>query len=288
MNERIGSTLTHLRVPFSYFLLPIYLAALASAPFESGRAAAVFVIFHLLVYPASNAFNSYFDRDEGPIGGIERPPPVYGSLLWAALALDAAALFWAFALGPLPIWAVLGYGTGSKLYSWDRVRIKSRPWLGWLWTGLGQGTLTFISMAAASSGLGLDRLGRGTYAGSAIIGVFLLGVYPLTQVYQHAEDARRGDMTISRRLGVRGTFLLSGACLGAAVAGFFFWVAAAGGPVWAALYLATQAPALAYFLWWARAVFRDEGNADFRRAMRMNTLASTFMNLFFVGFLLLH
>jgi hypothetical protein len=43
------STILHLRFPFSYFLMPIYLMALTFVPVADGfRAAVVFVVLHLL------------------------------------------------------------------------------------------------------------------------------------------------------------------------------------------------------------------------------------------------
>jgi 1,4-dihydroxy-2-naphthoate octaprenyltransferase len=120
------------------------------------------------------------------------------------------------------------------------------------------------------------------WAGTATAALFLWGVYPLTQVYQHEEDARHGDLTISRLVGVRGTFVLSAAFLGAAVACFV--VLFVLGPGWptALLFLGIQTPTLVYFLWWAFGVWRRPERADFRRTMGMNLLASGLMNLFFL------
>ncbi|HCM28685.1 MAG TPA: ubiquinone biosynthesis protein UbiA [Treponema sp.] len=286
MNAKLRSTLLHLRFPFSFFLLPIYLAALAAVSFEAGKALAVFAIFHLLLYPASNGFNSYFDKDEGPIGGLALPPPVSRSLLFAALSLDAVALVFSFAVSPACGAAALVYGTASKLYSWDRVRIKRLPVTGWLMTGFGQGAFTFLCMAFVSAGRGPAGLGASAYSGALLITLFLLGVYPLTQIYQHGEDARRGDLTISRLLGIRGTLVLAAAFLGAATTGFCAWTAALGGPWWAAAFLLAQLPALFYFLHWALRVFRDERAADHRSTMRMNLIASSFMSLYFALFLI--
>ena len=59
-----------------FFLLPIWLAAMAAVPrgsLDRGAALQLFLVFHFLLYPASNGFNSYFDRDEGPIGGSRDP-----------------------------------------------------------------------------------------------------------------------------------------------------------------------------------------------------------------------
>ncbi len=287
MTGNCRSTLLHLRFPFSLFLLPIFLGAVAAERFDSARIIPVLVIFHLLLYPASNGFNSYFDKDEGPIGGIAVPPPVSPSLLLASLLLDAVALVWSFLISPVSGIAAIVYGTGSKLYSWDKVRIKRMPFVGWIWTGLGQGTITFLAMSAMLSGRNPVALDRAAYAGSLLVTTFLLGVYPLTQVYQHDEDARRGDMTISRRLGIRGTFMLAGVFFGAAALGFFLWIASIGTMIWSCIFLGMQVPSMAYFLVWAARVFRDPGQANHRNTMRMNSIASSAMSLFFILFITL-
>ena len=86
------STLLHLRLLFSAFLLPVFLFALSQVPqINWQNAILTFVIWHLLVYPASNGYNSYFDKDEGSIALIEKPPPVDKSLYFFALLLDVIA-----------------------------------------------------------------------------------------------------------------------------------------------------------------------------------------------------
>ena len=286
----LRSTLIHLRLPFFFFLMPIWLAALAALPragIDWAMAFQLFFVFHFLLYPASNGFNSYFDRDEGPIGGIAKPPEVHRSLLATCLCLDALGLAWAFMAGPLFGLATLVYGTGSKLYSWDRIRIKRRPILGWLMTGFGQGAFTLLSMAIVAGG-GLGVLGRAPVLWAAgLITAFLLGVYPLTQIYQHEEDARRGDLTISRLVGIRGTFVLAAACLGLASLGFVPWIAGMSGPLWATSFLLANLPALGYFLAWARRATRDPQAANFRSTTTMSLLASGLMNAWFILYLFL-
>jgi 1,4-dihydroxy-2-naphthoate octaprenyltransferase len=283
------STLLHLRLPFFFFLAPIWLFALASAalaaPVEPFKAAAVFVIFHFLLYPASNGFNSYYDRDRGPIGGLASPPELSPSLMPVALGLDALALIAGFILDPLLGLAALLYGIGSKLYSWDRTRLKARPIGGWLATGFGQGALTYLSMVATMSPAGFGILAKepGTILWGALLQtLFLLGVYPLTQVYQHEEDERRGDLTISRLLGVRGTFVLAACFLAAAMVGIAAWLATRFSLQWAILFLLVQAPTPVIFAAWARRSFRDAAAADFRSCMVMNFSASGLMNLFLI------
>ena len=281
MPRRWLSTLIHLRLPFSLFLLPIFLFGLFMNPAAAGPAWSAFLIIHLLVYPASHAYNTWYDRDEQPIGLIETPPPVHVSLIWTAWLLDAAALVWSWFVGPLFFAAMVLYTLGSKLYSWRVTRWKKRPFAGWLGVGLVQGSLTYVAVV---QGLGqpLPWNDACVWGGAVTAALFLWGVYPLTQVYQHEEDARHGDLTISRLVGIRGTFVLSAVFLGAAMAGFEALFLPIKGWTTAVLLLALQAPTLGYFLWWARGVWTDPARADFRRTMGMNTLASGLMNLFFL------
>src|SRR5215510_15275191 len=83
----------HLRIPFSYYLLPVYLFSLSASPnLNQPRMIWVFVIIHLFLYPASNGFNSYFDKDEKSIGGLKNPLPVTKGLYYLSLTFDLIAL----------------------------------------------------------------------------------------------------------------------------------------------------------------------------------------------------
>ena len=88
------STIKLLRLPFSVFLSPIYFFALSEVPdINWTNAILVFIILHLLIYPASNGYNSYMDRDTGSIGGIEKPPPPSRQLFFVTIVLDILAIF---------------------------------------------------------------------------------------------------------------------------------------------------------------------------------------------------
>jgi 4-hydroxybenzoate polyprenyltransferase len=286
------STLLHIRLPFSWFLLPIYMLGLVFAPtIDAKNALIVFSVLHIFLFTASNGFNSYYDRDEHSIGGLRRPPQVTKDLLWFSLILDAIGLglallvSWEFALG------CFIYGIASKLYSWDVTRIKRHGLLSWIFVGFGQGTCVFFLVVMSIT--------RNAYAsfstiGHAILpaifaGCFLLGVYPLTQIYQHAEDARRGDMTLSRMLGILNTFYCAAIFIGAAIIGFFLCLQERLSHLAAYLFLGLLTPAVYYFGKWFFTCRRRPEYADFDHCMRMNILASTGLNLFgAVAFFLLH
>ncbi len=81
-----SSSWLHLRIPFSYFLLPVFLFSLAISPNISEKSIFwTFIIVHLFLYPASNGYNSYFDKDEQSIGGLKNPPPVNKGLYYLSV-----------------------------------------------------------------------------------------------------------------------------------------------------------------------------------------------------------
>src|ERR1700744_6062963 len=93
MTTSRSSTLQLLRLPFSFFLMPVYWFALSQVVDRDwARAVLIFVILHALVYPASNGYNSYMDRDTTPIGGLAHPLQPTRQLFWVTLVLDIAAL----------------------------------------------------------------------------------------------------------------------------------------------------------------------------------------------------
>src|SRR5688572_15422596 len=86
-------TVKLLRIPFSLYLMPVYLLALSqAASIRPAEAIFSFVIIHLLVYPASNGYNSYVDKDEGSIGGLEHPPRPTSELFYTTLVLDMLSI----------------------------------------------------------------------------------------------------------------------------------------------------------------------------------------------------
>src|SRR5687767_4632536 len=131
------SSWLHLRIPFSFFLLPVFLFSLSISPnFNGSRLFWVFVIVHLLLYPASNGYNSYFDKDEKSIGGLKNPPPTKPGLYYLALLLDALAIILGFLMVNATFAIMLFiYGMISKRYSPPSFRWKKHGVISLLLTG---------------------------------------------------------------------------------------------------------------------------------------------------------
>lgn len=276
----------HLRIPFSLFLMPVFGFALSQTESPNwSRAGWAFLILHFLIYPASNAYNSYYDRDEGPIGGLKSPPPVDDRLLKVAWFLDVLGLLLSTLLVSLPFaGAMLVYGLISRAYSYEGIRLKRYPVLSWLVVGAFQGAFTYLAVTQAVDEVPLPQLMQPTYLFPAVLSTLnLWAFYPVTQIYQHDEDARRGDLTLSRLLGIRGTFLFVAGFFALAATGFCVLFAGrywSGIPL-AAWYLAFLVPGIGYFLVWLRRAWPDARQADFQSTMTLTLLGTQGLNLFF-------
>jgi 4-hydroxybenzoate polyprenyltransferase len=272
-----------LRIPFSLFLMPIFWFALSAVPEEVTfwRAAAVFLILHVLVYPTSNGYNSYYDRDEGSIGGLKHPPQVTESLYWLVLAFDVLAVVLSAFLSLWFAVLVLIYLLVSKAYSYKGIRLKQYPLGSTLVVVIFQGAFTFL-MVQVGIGVSEATLWQNTNLLLALVSsLFLCGSYPLTQVYQHQEDARRGDRTLSLLLGINGTFLFAAVSLLLAIALLLYTYWLRNEQVHSLLFLLCTFPVLAVFTWWIWQVRQSPRAASFENTMRMNKVSSLSMSLAF-------
>jgi 4-hydroxybenzoate polyprenyltransferase len=276
-----------MRIPFSVYLMPIFWFALSSLErFSYGRAAAVFLILHLLVYPASNGYNSYFDRDEGSIGGLKNPPRVTQSLFRLVVLFDTLAVGTALLLD---LWfglAILVYLLVSKAYSYDKIRLKKYPIASTVVVIFFQGAFTYF-LVQVGTGLTGPQLWEPTNLWLAgVSSLFLCGSYPLTQIYQHTEDAQRGDRTLSLLLGIRGTWIFAGLSLlvASGILLAIYWLTGQNPAI--VIFLACTLPVTLFFGWWVRQMEKDPGQANFDNTMRMNKISALSISLAFLLILL--
>ena len=280
------SSFVHFRFLFSVFLLPVFLFALSQAPqVHAFEALLTFVIWHVLIYPASNGFNSYFDKDEGSIALVEKPPPVDKSLYVFSLILDFAGIILAYLVSVELLAAVLLYGIFSKLYSHPSTRLKKFPVVSFLIVFIFQGACVYWSSYAAVSRLTLANGWNFNFTLAGFICSCLIGAtYPLTQVYQHKEDRKRGDKTLSMVLGIRGSFIFSAVLFAIATVMLFIYWRNLSELLYFWLFLPFAIPVFFVFLDWLLKVLRDEKEANFKNMSRM-TLVSGLMMLLYFGML---
>lgn len=279
------SSWLHLRIPFSYYLLPVFLFSLSVSPNISEQPLLwTFLIIHFFLYPASNGFNSYFDKDEKSIGGLKNPPPVNKGLYFLSLFFDAIAI--ALALWKVSVdFAIMIfiYGLVSKAYSHPIIRLKKYAITSWFIAGLFQGAFTFMMCYMGVNKYEFWQTLKPSILFPAFLSSALLwGSYPMTQVYQHDEDAKRGDQTLSLRLGVKGTFWFVLVMFSASTIGYVIYFVNYFSAQYAFIFLLALSPVILFFLFWFYQVSKDPQKADYSRTMWLNFISATCLSVFFV------
>lgn len=274
------STIQLLRFPFSLFLMPVYWFALSQVKaIHSGHAVLVFVILHGLVYPASNGYNSYMDRDTSSIGGLKQPLPPTRQLFYVTTWMDILSILLSFFIHPYFAFGITIYILVSKAYSHRGIRLKKYPVTGYLAVVLIQGAFTF---ALVFFGTNAEKTFHIPCLAIVIAALLIGGFYPLTQLYQHKADLADGVRTISYLLGYRGTFIFCGIIYTIAftLLSVYFSVTMQLSSLY--VFSLCLLPVLLQFITWSRKVRTDESAADFHNTMRMMIIASVCTNLAFI------
>lgn len=194
--------LVHLRLQYQFFILSG--AFLAGAVFAGGAGEAFpiqFLSVHVLLFGGVTVYNSYWDRDTGPIGGLRRPPPLAPWTLPGAWLLQACGLALAVPVSPAFPWVYAASMLFFWLYSRPGIRWKGRPLLSLVAIGASTGVCGFL--------LGYLHARPGAPSAAAVLGTagtacVIVSLFPLSQIYQVGEDVSRRDLTFAARYGVAG------------------------------------------------------------------------------------
>lgn len=275
-----SSTIQLLRFHFSFFLMPVYWFALSQVPdVNTSDAILVFIILHLVVYPSSNGYNSYMDRDTGSIGGLKDPMQPTRQLFYITVVLDIMALILSIFISWYFFGGILAYIVTSRAYSYRGIRLKKYPVIGYLTVIICQGALTFfLVMHGSSESKTLSVPVIGMIGAALLVG----GFYPLTQIYQHEQDILDGVTSLSYKLGYRGTFIFTAIIYFLAMSTIGMYMDSKHELDQFFIMQIFLLPVLVYFGWWFYKVYRDQGEANFKNTMRMNMIASFFTNAAFI------
>ena len=276
-----------MRIPFSIFLMPIFwLALVGLEQFDNSNATLIFIILHLFIYPASNGYNSYFDKDEGSIGGLKNPPKVNRFLFPTVVFFDFFSVLLSFLISAPFAVLITVYILVSKAYSYDKIRLKKYPFLSTFTVVFFQGFFIYLTIHYGLSN-NVNSIFESTNILLAVCAsLFLLGSYPLTQIYQHKEDFKRGDRTLSLLLGIRGTFIFSAISFLVATFLIFYVFLQQDSVNHFYIFLLCGSPIIMYFSFWFIKVLENIEEANFKRTMRMNMLSSICLSLAFIYILL--
>jgi 1,4-dihydroxy-2-naphthoate octaprenyltransferase len=257
--------------------MPVFLFALLQAEeVNVQHTILLFITLHLFIYPASNAYNSYMDQDEGPIGGLKNPPKATRLIFYLSILFDIIGVTIAFFISMYIAAGVLIYILASRAYSYKRIRLKKMPVIGFLTVAFFQGAFIYILTCIANN---TDT----DFLKATISSLLIGGVYPLTQIYQHDEDRKNGDITISILLGYRGTFVFTAILF--VIATCLMYLAL---PLFSFLVIQLfMLPVVSYFFYWTFITWNNSSSANFTHTMRMNALASIMLNLCFLTLIIL-
>ncbi len=223
------------------------------------------IVYSILLWGGTNAFNSAEDRDTGPVNLLPDPPPRPRHLRAFGLALMLAAIIAAAVRGATAMLLVAAAVSLSLFYSWRGGpwrRGKDLPGIDNLINALGCGLGSF-ALGWVTTGAPLSA--NAIYLGLAWT-VCLFGGMPTAQIFQLAPDERGTNWT--SLLGAART-LRVGALLFAVHLALLAPVShrGAASTVWALGVVA----AIGHSAWWSRTPFRD----PYRRMLRQMALLTT-------------
>ena len=266
--------LAHLRLHFQLLLAPIFIwgyflsGVRAPADFWLG-----FIAFHIFLYGGITAFNSYYDRDQGPVGGMRVPPPVTEALLPFSLAVLVAGAVLAALVNATFLSIYIAIMAMGLAYSHPSIRLKARPLLGLATVAVGQGLFASLGgWASAEPDLGsVDPIGWLGILGATLVTV---GFYPITQAYQVEEDLARGDVTFAAWAGPSQALAFSIGVQALGVVMLAITIAQRLGPIQAALVVGFYVVLLIATAARANEFLQMDVMNQQRRVMALNTIMS--------------
>ncbi len=277
MNMATGWTayVTHLRLRFQFLLSPIFLmGALLSGEPLGLRLLVAYLSFHLFLYAGITALNSSYDKDEGPVGGLENPPPTPPHLFLFSVVWQIIGFVLSVAINPIFAAIYVIIFALSFAYSYPRIRFKARPLAALATVALGQGILPFLAAWSLPRGEIGSALSPAGLLGMLATTAITVGLYPLTSIYQLEEDAQRGDMTPARWLGPARSFYFAGIWIAVGGASAFLLALERFTFVEAVALLFAMGAILLYLARWERAFQVDDIHGNFRRIMSLYSISN--------------
>ena len=171
---------------------------------------------------------------------------------------------------------VLGYLLLSKLHNNNPIRLRKYAIISLLLTMTMQGVLLFALTQYATGKLMLITNVFAIQACAFFVGF----VYPLTQMHTHTDDLKRGDLTISIRLGLKGTFALSLVMLLLAISFMGLHLYNTRNVFHFYLFLFFLSPVAAYFFWWRKYTRLEPMFANYRFTRLFVIITTICMSLF--------
>ena len=265
--------------------MPVYWFALSQINnINILKAVLVFVVLHLFIYPASNGYNSYMDKDKDSIGCVKNPLPATKQLYHATIFLDSAGLIAGLFVSVSFTILLLLYILASKSYSYSGIRLKKFSFISYLLAIVFQGGVVYAMVYNSCS------IPQNNYlpllpvlASMLFVGCF----YPLTQIYQHRQDALSNIKSMSILLGYRGTFINAFVMSFTAMLLTAFYFALNLELDRFLVLVICMFPSVLFLIKWYLKVRKNTNEASYKNAMTMNWIAAIGSNLAFIIILII-
>lgn len=201
MLTQITDFLIHLRLHYQLFLLSggYLLGGLMADQMSTVQFWVQFMNVHILLFGGATAYNSWWDKDEGPIGGLKNPPKMEKWMHSVSLMFMILGWIWSISLGWMYSSVFLISLILFWLYSTPLARWKGHPVLSLIAIAVSTGFNSVILGTLAAGGA-IDGAILLSATGASLI---LLSLYPVSQIFQTEEDSRRNDRTFAAAYGIK-------------------------------------------------------------------------------------
>jgi 1,4-dihydroxy-2-naphthoate octaprenyltransferase len=260
----------------SFIYLPLFLFVISQThDLNWLHTGLFFVIIQVLIHPANqlqtaNA-NMIFSDNKSDISKQGK------KLISTSMSMNSVAVVLSLLIISLEVGVgVLVYLLLSKLHNNNPIRLRKYAIISILLTMSMQGVLLFVLTQYATGKLMLITNVFAIQACAFFVGF----VYPLTQIHTHTDDLKRGDLTISIRLGLKGTFALSLVMFLIAISfmGLHFYNTRNVFHFY--LFLFFLSPVAAYFFWWRKNTRLEPLVANYRFTQLFVMINTICMSLF--------
>lgn len=203
LSTQVWHFIVHLRWHYQLFILAggFLLGGFLSPTIDWPVFLFQFANVHLLLFGGATAYNSYWDKDTGPVGGLKHPPRMEVWMWSASLLIQVIGLILTLSIGVLYAFIYALSMLLFWLYSTPLARWKARPVKSLFAIGISTGTNSMLMGYLAA---GNASLAENVILGAIGVALIMLSLYPVSQIYQTDEDRKRGDRTFALQYGTEG------------------------------------------------------------------------------------
>ena len=201
MLKEIINFILHLRLHYQFFILSggYLMGGVLAGEMDITQYLLQFLNVHILLFGGATAFNSWWDKDIGPVGGLKHPPKMEPWMHKLSLGFMFFGLIWSVAVGIIYAGIYLVSLFLFWVYSSPHGRWKGHPLKSLIAIGVSTGLNSVLLGTLAAGGQITPMVLLGSFGAMLI----LLSLYPVSQVYQEKDDRQRGDKTFAITYGLK-------------------------------------------------------------------------------------